>query len=318
MNAPIRAGVVPITPIFHPVFSVAYRRLLDILTSYRERGACRNLLITGESGQGKTTLCEAFAAAHPPRSELERDVVPVLHISVSAGASVRDLLYALLLAVGDPFPEKGSVVARTERLIQYARACGLELLIIDEAQHLYDRGRTYTHYLVGDWLKGLIDAICVPVVLVGLPRTVSLLQVNEQLRRRFTEHLTLDIGNDPTDTPAVCCYRMFQSLCEIAKISIDPRPLVWSDLGERLLYASDGRIGYMQLLAGGAVDWARREGARIITLRTLSAAFSERVWPGAAGNTNPFDEGFAMRRLDRVGEPFMPDGAAALRNRGRT
>ena len=37
-----------------------------------------------------------------------------------------------------------------------------------------------------DWLKHLIDEVGVPTVLLGLPRLESLLQINEQLRRRFS------------------------------------------------------------------------------------------------------------------------------------
>ena len=81
--------------------------------------------------------------------------------------------------------------------------------------------RLATQYLVGDWLKTVIDELDVPTVLLGLPRTEQLLQVNEQLRRRFSQRRNLQMGQDP-DTPIETeCLQLFVSLGATLPVSIN-------------------------------------------------------------------------------------------------
>jgi DNA transposition AAA+ family ATPase len=59
--------------------------------------------------------------------------------------------------------------------------------------------------MVGDWIKSLIDQTGVPTVFLGLPRLEQILQVNEQLRRRFSRRIRLALGqSDKSSIHAEC------------------------------------------------------------------------------------------------------------------
>lgn len=44
-----------------PPFVTAFNEIDRLLLLYRETGVAQHLLVTGESGTGKTTLCKALA-----------------------------------------------------------------------------------------------------------------------------------------------------------------------------------------------------------------------------------------------------------------
>jgi hypothetical protein len=91
-------------------------------------------------------------------------------------------------------------------------------------------------------------------------------------------------------------------------------PYTWKELGERLYYASDGRVYYIKRLMKTALEYALEDGEAQICPALLERAFTEAVWKAGIGALNPFNLAFKFRRLDRGSEPFqlgnskMPDG----------
>ena len=134
-----------------------------------------------------------------------------IKVEVPAAATIAGTVEAVLAQLGDLQPERGTVSVKTARAVKIARSCGVEMLIFDEAQHIQDRGRAHSQYFVGDWLKSFMDALGAPVTLLGLPRTQILLQVNEQLRRRFTHRISLTTQQD-ADSNEAESLRLFTSL----------------------------------------------------------------------------------------------------------
>ncbi len=61
-----------------------------------------NMLITGWQGVGKTTLRKNYEQQNPRLENEDGSIVPVLSASILVPASVKALVTALLLALGDP------------------------------------------------------------------------------------------------------------------------------------------------------------------------------------------------------------------------
>lgn len=288
-----------------PAFQAAFEQIESNLKLYRSTGVAQNLLILGESGTGKTTLSRLFAERYPKAVLPERDVIPVLYVPVPAAATIAGTVESVLANLGDAQPERGTVSAKTARAVRIARGCGVEMLMFDEAQHIQDRGRSQTQYFVGDWLKAFMDALCLPVTLLGLPRTESLLQVNEQLRRRFTHRLSLSMHVDNTESSDFRSLELFRSLASALPLPINPRPFGWAELGTRLHYATDGRISYVKQLLVGAYSFTLNQEGGEVTVADLENAFTAAIWPSGIGALNPFHKAFSFRPLDRLGEPFQ-------------
>jgi hypothetical protein len=176
--------------------------------------------------------------------------------------------------------------------------------LVDEAQHLHDRGQAATHYLVGDWLKRLIDDLEIPTVFLGLPRLQQLLQVNEQLRRRFSKRIMLALGQSPNAPVQTECLQLFVSLGACLPIPLYFGNFGASELGQRLYFASDGRVAYIKKLLHCAFSQALVAESKQITPGDLEQAFIRDIWWEGVGRLNPFHIDFEFRRLDRAGEPF--------------
>lgn len=300
-----------------PAFQVAFEQIESNLRLYRATGVSQNLLILGESGTGKTTLCSLFAERYPKLVLPERDIIPVLITSVPPAATIAGTVEAILGRLGDLDPERGTVSAKTARAVRLARGCGVEMFLFDEAQHIQDRGRSQTQYFVGDWLKSFMDALEKPVTLLGLPRTETLLQVNEQLRRRFTHRLSIAVAQD-VDSSDDKSLELFTSLAAALPLPIDPRPYGWRELGLRLRFSTDGRISYVKQLLINAYSLALTEASNEIGVLELEKAFTTTIWPQGVGALNPFHKDFSFRSLNRLGEPFqMGEMHTGVTNRRR-
>ncbi|QCB47670.1 TniB family NTP-binding protein [Hydrogenophaga sp. PAMC20947] len=288
-----------------PPFVAAMTAIEANLQMFRETGVATHMLVTGEAGTGKSSLCRWLAHQHPLRVLPERDVIELLITAIPPAASIGGIASTMLEALGDPYASTGSVAQRTHRVITLCKGCGVESLLFDEAQHLQDRGDTKTHYMVGDWLKHLIDELAVPTVLLGLPRVENVLQVNDQLRRRFSNRRRLAVGQSDTDSIESECLQLFLSLTSLIDTPVSSHPYSAQEMGVRLYYASDGRVAYIKKLLFVALRWALEQDLDAIDASMLERAFTAEIWWEGIGKLNPFHPDFDCRRLDRGGEPFQ-------------
>lgn len=276
---------------------------------YRHTGMVRNFLITGESGCGKTSLARSFLSRYPRQHLLEQTITPVLLVEVPSLGTIGALARAILQALGDPYPEKGRVVDQTARIELLLKNCKTELLILDEGQHIYDRGQRKTQYATADWLKTLLDAIEIPVVLFGIPRLENLLQVNVQLRRRFAAPIDLSLGNPDSPEFLSANFDVINTLAPALPLPLSLGRIDAQELTRRIYYATDGRVGYLKRLLTNALETAWESDEKEIDLGTLETAFAT-IWRAGVGRLNPFNREFVYRRLDRAGELFAGDRPA--------
>ncbi|CAJ0691463.1 TniB family NTP-binding protein [Ralstonia holmesii] len=300
-----------------PPFVAAANLIESNIALYRETGVAHHLLVLGESGAGKSSLCKWIERKYPRFALRERDVVPVLVVSVPIAATIASVAEDMLAELGDPSPLAGTVSARTARVITLCHACRVEMILFDEAQHVHDRGQATTHYMVGDWLKSLIDQAGVPTVFLGLPRLEQLLQVNEQLRRRFSRRVRLALGQSDTETIYAECLQLFISLGACLPVPLSCGDCGWDELGMRLYYASDGRVAYIKKLMTAALRLALELDAASIGPELLEQAFTAEIWWQGVDALNPFNSAFEFRRLDRGNEPFE-QGSFSVRRHGKS
>jgi hypothetical protein len=289
-----------------PPYVAAFDEVESILALYRKTGIAQNLFIAGESGSGKTTLCKAIVHRYPERRLPERDVIPVLHVPIPTPATITSLAEAILTGLHDPAPMVGKLTEKSRRISVLVKALGVELILFDESQGIQERGRSYTQYMAADWLKQRLDQIDVPTVFFGLPHFEKLLHANAQLRRRFSRRRSLQIASDEHSDIEKECLQMFVSLGTSLPIRLSAAPYTWDDLGARIYYACDGRVGYIKKLLMSAIRAAMERGCSEINPAILEEVFAKEIWWEGIGALNPFNAKFTYRRLDRGQEPFAP------------
>jgi len=260
----------------------------------------RGIALLGPSGVGKTTVLEEYM-----RSVLAQQrhpgTKPVVFVEVPSTPSPKSLGAAVLTAMGDKFAHRGSAEEKLARIVILLKGLQTEMIVFDEAQHLVERRRTPTGATT-DWLKNLLNASRVAVVLAGLKKTEELLFSNEQLRRRFSAiayYDRFDIFMSGGAQPFAELLFSFQELLPVPALKF-----VTADTVTRFYHASYGLIDYLIMIIDRAVWLAQDSKACEIDLSVLAQAFRDEVWSLAPNIRNPFCLEFNMLPLIGKGEPF--------------
>lgn len=254
------------------------------------------MLITGAQGMGKTTLWRRYASRFPRTKTDGGVIVPVLPVGIQAPATPKSLVTVLLSALGDPACERGSIAAQTLRLYSYLEKCQTELLILDEFQHFIDRDSSKILKTISDWLKMLMNEAKLPIVLIGMPVSVRVLDAggNEQLKRRFSMRESLkpfawtDDGSDLT-------FRKFLKMLDAQLPLMESSNLADRETAFRLHCATGGEMYRLMNLVRSAAALALEEGVERIDLRLLSKAYRRLPVSDDLSADDPFDDGFVHK-----------------------
>jgi type II secretory pathway predicted ATPase ExeA len=245
------------------------------------------LLITGLQGTGKTTLRRTYAGRHPRQATREGVSVPVLDAAIPVPATVKSLVSELLSSLGDPLPEKGTVVTQTHRLKRLIRQCQVEMIVIDEFQHFIDRDSNVILTTVSNWLKDLLNETGVPMILIGMPYSEAVLRANAQLERRFAMRASLDpFGWNTAERQTE--FRLFLNYLDERLPFTRRSSLADPETALRVLCATEGIIGYVMKLIRRAAGMAIDENRQCLDLSVLASAYDERLRGRTPDRANPF------------------------------
>lgn len=259
------------------------------------------LAIVGETGTGKTTLLSRFAKSYPRKQHPEFTEVPVLYASVPARCTIKRLSGLLLQALGSKFWNCGDEEDRTYQLKVLLRGCHVRVILLDEVNHLGDRGAARTHYEVGDWIKQLATETCVPIVLAGTPTAAVLWQTNEQLADRYevVTLKTLSVAPDRAREFRGVLKAYGQLLSDLQVLD-----LTEPEAAKQMAFATGGRLRDIRKLLVRAVELAEADKTLEISKATLRRAFELVIYEEAPEERNPFHEKFNGLPLTAPGEPF--------------
>ena len=283
--------------------SPQFRQIIGKIAECHERSKYtsepRCLLIIGETGRGKTTIAKYYEKNFPRTVNHDGTIIPVLRSSVSAPATIKGMASRLLMDLGDPLPERGSIPSLTMRLCRLIKQCRVELIILDEFQHLVDEDRKKVLQSSADWLKHILNETGVPIILMGMPWSVNILRANNQLQRRFSSINELkDFGWSTAKEQQD--FTNFLIVLETALPLPNPSNLFSGQMALRLFCATRGIISNVMKLISKAAEKAFAKGFESITIDLLALAYNEELALASPGSINPF---FAdMEILD----PFQP------------
>jgi hypothetical protein len=184
--------------------------------------------------------------------------------------------------------------------------CGIELIFLDEFQHFIDRDSKRVLKTISDWLKNLMDSTKRPIILVGMPYSHGVLDVegNEQLKRRFSVRVSLEpfIWKDTKDR---------KDFLKFLQIVDQKLPLnEWSYLSKtnmafRLYVASDGIVSELMKLIRRATVIALDLSNEWLDLDVLNLAYEDCLASNAPEKENPFGEhlkGFSNKSEKATGK----------------
>lgn len=257
----------------------------------------RCVAIVGETGAGKTTVARVYAGRHPVITAGPVDHMPVLSLKVPARPRIKSMAETMLLALGDPFANRGTTPQMTIRLIHLIRELNVELIMIDEFQHFVEVNQRNIPHDVADWLKTLIDESRVPVVLLGLPSCTQVFDANEQLARRFSERYEITSFNWKSPTEKAEFRSVLRAICRRLPFR---HVLDMSDqeFAFRMHAGTGGRVGYVMNVIRTASEVAAFASSDDLDLKHVVESYEQHVWRREMCSINPFSVPLAQVERD--------------------
>ncbi|ABA21807.1 conserved hypothetical protein [Trichormus variabilis ATCC 29413] len=143
-------------------------------------------LLVGESRSGKTVTCKAFRNNYNNlRQGQEQRIKPVVYIQISKNCGSRELFVKILKALNKP--SNGTIADLRERTLDSLEIHQVEMLIIDEANHLKIETFSDVRHIYDE------DSLKISVLLVGTTsRLLAVVKRDEQVVNRFLEKFEID------------------------------------------------------------------------------------------------------------------------------
>lgn len=287
----------------HDVAREILEQIADMHLTMRRAKRRVGMLLYGHPGAGKSTLVEAYAESFPREQEAERTRVPVLYVKTPGQPTAKALSEQALIELGDPCADKGGAEQKMKRLLTLSEKCGVEMVILDDIQHLCDNLNQRDRSIAADTIKNWMDKTSIPFVFAGTPTSRNFFIEDKQLGRRVSPKLELPAFCFATDAQQKSFMKLLVAFNERLPFGATSA-LVHEENPERLFLACGGLIGYLVRLIEEATLIALRSKSGELTTRVLERAFGVAIYPEVAPSRNPFSEKFNGDPLRGPGEPF--------------
>lgn len=236
---------------------------LEDLLAWPKSHRMPNLLIVGDTNNGKTMLIQRFRSLHPAYDNPEGPGVrvPVMVIQAPPTPDEGRFYNAILELLFAPYKPNDRVDKKLVQVIKLLRYVELRMLVIDEIHHILagnlNRQRGFLNVI-----KYLGNELQVPIVGVGTKDAFRAIQTDPQLANRFEPAL---LPRWAFDTDFLRLLASFERMLPLA----EPSNLHETGLATKLFSLSEGYLGELSTLLTQAAVVAVESGQERIDIRLL-------------------------------------------------
>ena len=231
---------------------------LEDLLVYPKIHRMPNLLIVGDTNNGKTMLAHRFLRKHPADQNLDGDsvLVPVLLVQAPPVPDEGRFYNTILDAIFAPYKSHDRIDKKQTQVIHLLKRMQTRMLIIDEIHHILagsmNRQRAFLNVI-----KYLGNDLQIPIVGIGTKDAFRVLQTDPQLSNRF-EPAVLPSWN--LDRNFLRLLVSFERMLPLKR----PSELQTRELAVRVCNMSEGYIGELsRVLTEAAATAVQNETEQI-------------------------------------------------------
>lgn len=246
-------------------------------------GGC--MLLTGQSGSGKSKFIEEFCLGYPrmPHAVIDQrgnkcDHAPVIKVPVpdSTMKGLTKVLYRIL--VGVDAPNRMDRFGLTEAVKHCTRLMGTKLIIFEETHNVINRKTDKVTHELGDFFKDLLNEGQFCLVIVGIEDAKKIVTSNPELERRvILAHELKPFNWNDTSQRNDFKHLLGTFDDRLEEIFGQASGLRTPDFALRIYQATGGVVGLVARLLESAGKFAAREctcNPRVhVTLEHLRKAF---------------------------------------------
>jgi len=210
---------------------------LEDLRDYPKILRMPNLLLVGDSNNGKTALLNRFVMANTSYVDEETQELrrPVLMIQAPPDPDEKRFYNSILEELYAPYKQSEKIELRQQRVIHLLSKVHLKILVIDEIHHMLAgtmaKQRTFLNVL-----KFLANELQICLVCAGTREAFNAIQTDPQLANRFEPKILHKWHNDEE------YLRLLASFERVLPLK-DPSYLIEGGIASTILSKSEGLLG---------------------------------------------------------------------------
>lgn len=253
---------------------VNYDRARNILSLMSEllhrpkKPRMENLLLVGESNNGKTTLVKRFVDENPKYiingtdiMDIGAEVVRPVVYCVAPKADEKALYASILSALGAPFRSTDIAAKLHHQLIHLMRQLHVKMLILDEIHNILISTPIKQREIM-NVIKNLTNNLNIPIIAAGTMDAVQVLHTDPQHASRFD---VVELPKWELDKEYLRLLMSFENILPLKK----PSGLHQKELATRLLTYSRGNLGDLHKLLCECTRYAIETGSEQITTEII-------------------------------------------------
>jgi len=247
---------------------------LNWLMTYPKKKRMPNLLIVGDTNNGKTMIINKFKEQHPDDDNVDGDakIIPVIIVQAPPTADEGRFYSLILTKLNAPFRDNDRPGTKYLQVVRICERVGLRILIIDEIHDII-AGSKANQRVFRSAIRQLGNDLRIPIVGAGIREAYNAIRSDDQLANRFevielprweiSDHLP------PSEDPYLRLLASFERMLPLR----NPSHLIKKTTALKLLSMSEGLIGELSAVLNAAAEHAirnKREKIDAVTLNEIN------------------------------------------------